>query len=71
MPVKDLRKRKTLLEELSTEEMQRVPEIQALVSQALLHSHIPSNSSTFAVEKAKPRLMRPVRIERFEIHDAL
>ena len=54
---------KELLAELSTEEMQRVPEIQALVSQALLHSHIPSHRSTFAVEKAKPRLMRPVRIK--------
>ena len=54
---------KELLEELGTEEMQRVPEIQALVSQALLHNHMPSDSSTFAVEKAKPRLTRPVRIE--------
>ena len=54
---------KELLEELSTEEMQRVPDVQALVSQALLHTHIPSHSSTFAVEKAKPRLTRPVRIE--------
>ena len=54
---------KELLEELGTEEMQRIPEIQGFVSQALLHSHIPSHSSTFAVEKAKPRLTRPVRIE--------
>ena len=54
---------KELLAELTTEEMQKIPEIQALVSQALLHSHIPSHSSTFAVEKAKTRLMRPVRIE--------
>ena len=54
---------KDVIAELSTEEMQRVPEIQALVSQALLHNHMPSPSSKFAEEKAKPRSMRSVRIE--------
>ena len=55
---------KEVIAELNTEEMQRVPEIQALVSQLLLHSHMPSPSSKFAVEKAKPRSMSPVRIQK-------
>jgi len=55
---------KEVIAELNTEEMQRVPEVQALVSQLLLHSHMPSPSSKFAVEKAKPRLMSPVRIQK-------
>ena len=33
---------KDVIAELSSEGMQRVPEIQALVSQALLHNHMPS-----------------------------
>ena len=54
---------KEVLRELSAEEMQEVPEIQAFVSQALLHTEIPSLNSKFAVEKTKPRAMSPVRIE--------
>ena len=54
---------KEVIRELSAEEMQEVPEIQALVSQALLHAQIPSLNSKFAVEKTKPRSMSPVRIE--------
>ena len=50
---------KEVIEELNTEEMQRVPEIQKLVSDSLLYSHMPSPSSEFAVEKAKPRSMSP------------
>ena len=53
---------KEVIRELSAEEMQEVPEIQALVSQALLHSQIPSLNSKFAVEKTKPRSMSQVRI---------
>ena len=53
---------KEVIRELSAEEMQEVPEIQALVSQALLHSQIPSLDSKFAVEKTKPRSMSRVRI---------
>ena len=53
---------KEVIRELSAEEMQEVPEIQALVSQALLHTQIPSLNSKFAVEKTKPRSMSPVRI---------
>jgi len=47
--------------------MQRVPEIQKLVSDWLLYSHMPSPTSEFAVEKAKPRSMNPVRMI-YEIH---
>ena len=58
---------KEVIEELNTEEMQRVPEIQKLVSDSLLYSHMPSPSSEFAVEKAKPRSMSPVRMI-YKIH---
>ena len=51
----------TLIEHLNTEEMQRVPEIHTLVYESFLHTYTPSNSSKFAVEKAKPRSLSPVR----------
>ena len=54
---------KDVIRELNTEEMQRVPEIQALVRDSLLHSNMPSHDSKFAVEKTKPRSMCPVRID--------
>ena len=52
---------KDVIDELNTEEMQRVPEIQSIFSQALLHNCNPSLTvSKFAVEKAKPRSMSSV-----------
>ena len=51
---------KDVVEELNTEEMKRVPEIQMLMCEKLLHSNIPSPNSKFAVEKTRPRSMIPV-----------
>ena len=51
---------KDVVEELNTEEMQRLPEIQMLMCEKLLHSNMPSPSSKFAVEKTRPRSTTPV-----------
>ena len=50
-----------IIEELNTEEMQQVPEIRIHLHESLIHNCRPSNSSEFAVEKAKPRSMSQVR----------
>ena len=50
-----------LIEELDTEEMQRMPEIHMLLYESLLHNNRPSNSSKFASVHAKPRAMNLVR----------
>ena len=52
---------KEVIEELNTEEMQRVPEIHMLVYETFVHNYRPSNKSKYALEKAKPRSMSPVR----------
>ena len=44
--------------------MQQVPEIHMLLHESLLHNNRPLNSSKFALEKAKPRSMEPVRANR-------
>ena len=54
---------KDVVEELNTEEMQRVPEIQMLMCEKLLHSNMPSPSSKFAVEKTRPRSITSVSAE--------
>ena len=51
---------KEVIEELNTEEMQRVPEIHMLLHESLLHFSKPLSSSKFAVEKAKLRSTGPV-----------
>ena len=51
---------KDVVEEVNTEEMQRVPEIQMLMCQKPLHSKMPSPNSKFALEKTRPRSMIPV-----------
>ena len=51
-----------LIEELNTEEMQRVPEIHTLLFESFLHHYSPSNTSKFATEKAKLRSTSPVSI---------
>ena len=51
---------KDVVEELNTEEMQQMPEIQTLMCEKLLHSNMPSLNSKFAVEKTRPRSMTPV-----------
>ena len=50
-----------IIEELNTEEMQQVPEIRKHFYESLIHNCRPSNSSEFAVEKAKPRSTSQVR----------
>ncbi len=50
-----------MIEELNTEEMQRVPEIRIHLHESFIHNCMPSSSSNFALEKAKPRSMSPVR----------
>ena len=57
---------KDVVEELNTEEMLRVPEIQMLMCEKLLHSNMPSPNSKFAVEKTRPRSMTPVSTQ--ELH---
>ena len=49
-----------LIEDLNTEEMQRVPEIHTLLFESFLHHYSPSNTSKFATEKAKLRSTSPV-----------
>ena len=53
---------KIVIEELSTEEMQRVPEINKHLHESMMYSHMPFHNTKFAVEKTKPRLMRRVRM---------
>ena len=50
-----------IIEELNTEEMQQVPEIRKHLHESLIHNCRPSNSSEFAVVKAKPGSMSQVR----------
>ena len=52
---------KDVIIELNTEEMKQVPEIDMLLKESLLYSHIPS-SSTFGEDKTKQRSSGPVRI---------
>ena len=46
---------KDVIEELDTEEMQVIPEINMLLKKTLIHNCSPSSSSAFALEKGKPR----------------
>ena len=57
---------KDVVAELNTEEMHRVPEIQMLMCEKLLHSNMPSSSSKFAVEKTRPRSMTPVSTKELQ-----
>ena len=57
---------KTVIEELSTEEMQRVPEIYMQLHETSIYNNMPSHNSKFAMEKAKPRSMKPVRKLHYE-----
>ena len=56
---------KALIEELNTEEMQRVPEIHTLLFDSAIYHHSPSNASKFATEKANLRSTSPVSIELY------
>ena len=57
---------KTVIEELSTEEMKRVPEIYMQLYETSIHNNMPSHNSKFAMEKANPRSMKPVRRLHYE-----
>ena len=48
---------KDVIEELDTEEMKVIPEINMLLQGTLIHNCRPSRSSAFALEKGKPRSM--------------
>ena len=60
---------KDVIEELDTEEMQLIPEINMLLQRALIHNCRPSSSSAFALERARPRSKNPVRT--FTLHKSL
>ena len=49
-----------VIEELRTEEMQVIPEINMLWEETLIHNCRPSSSSAFTLEKGKPRLTSSV-----------
>jgi len=51
---------RVVIEELDTEEMERVPEIHKHLDEALIYSHMPSRNPKFAVEKIKRRATSPV-----------
>ena len=58
-----------VIEELDTEEMQVIPEINMLLQRALIHNCRPSSSSAFALERGRPRSKNPVGI--FTLHKNL
>jgi len=51
---------KDVIEELNTEEMKVIPEINMLLQETLIYSHRSLRSSQFALEKGKPRSMSSV-----------
>ena len=53
---------RVLIEELDTEEMERVPEIYKQLHEALVFNFMPSRNPKFAVEKTKTRATSPVRV---------
>jgi len=53
---------RVVIEELDTEEMERVPEIYKHLNEALIYSHMPSRNPKFAVKKTKTRATSPVRV---------
>ncbi|XP_020627830.1 kelch-like protein 14 [Orbicella faveolata] len=53
---------RVVIEELDTEEMERISEIQKHLVEALIHSYMPFRHPKFALEKTKTRLTRPVLI---------
>ena len=59
---------KDVIEELDTEEMKAIPEINMLLQEALIRNCWPSRSSALALEKGKPRSMNSVgeKVFKFE-----
>ena len=52
---------RVVIEELDTEEMERISEIQKHLVETLIHSHMPFRNPKFALEKTKTRSTSPVR----------
>ena len=52
---------RVVIEELNTEEMERISEIQKHLVEALIHSYMPFRNPKFALEKTKTRSTSPVR----------
>ena len=52
---------RVVIEELDTEKMERVPEIQKHLLGSLIHSYMPFRNPKFALEKTKTRSSSPVR----------
>ena len=57
---------RVVIEELDTEEMERVPEIYKHLNEALIFNFMPSRNPKFALEKTKTRATSPVRV--FGLH---
>ena len=57
---------RVLIEELNTEEMERVPEIYKQLHEALIFNFMPSRNPKFTLEKSKTRATSPVRV--FGLH---
>ena len=58
---------RVVIEDLNTEEMQRVPEIYTQVYEAAVYKHMPSHKPKFSVEQIKSRSKSPVIISTFTI----
>ena len=58
---------KDVIEELDTEEMKAIPEINMLLQEALIRNCRPSRSSALALEKRKPRSMNSVGEKVFKV----
>ena len=58
---------RVVIEELDTEEMERVPEIYKQLNRALIFNFMPSRHPKFAVEKTRTRATSPVRVFGFHL----
>ena len=58
---------RVVIEELDTEEMERVPEIHKHLVEALIFNFMPSRNPKFAVEQKKARATSPVRAFRLHV----
>ena len=52
---------RVVIEELNTEEMQRIPEVHTHLHEVAIYKHMPSHNSKFATERTKPRSTSQVR----------
>ena len=52
---------RVVIEELNTEDMQRIPEVHTHLHEVAIYQHMPSHNSKFATERTKPRSTSQVR----------